>query len=126
MKTRKDAQLDALMELHRQTLAVLQETLSLLKSMQPVKRWFTLETQPSVPQPSVPYTRYIGPYFPPINPWGLNTTPNPWGPIITCGDELRTAPFGGLPGFGGMTCEGKIGLAQMNSSRTMDVGGVGV
>ena len=122
MKTsRKDAQLDALMELHRQTLAVLQEALSLLKSMQPVKQWFTLETQPSIPQPSVPYTPYIGPYFP---PWGPNTTPI--GPIITCGDELRTAPFGGLPGFGGMTCEGKTGFMQMDSSRTTDVVGVGV
>ena len=125
MKTRKDAQLDALMELHRQTLAVLQEALSLLKSTQPVKQWFTLETQPSVPPPSVPYTPYIGPYFPPIqpNPWGPNTTPI--SPIITCCADLRTAPFGGLPGSGGMTCEGKTGFTQMNSSRTMDVVGVG-
>ena len=123
MKTsRKDAQLDALMELHRQTLAVLQEALSLLKSMQPVKQWFTLETLPSVPQPSVPYTPYIGPL--PPNPWGPNTTPI--GPIITCGDDLRTAPFGGLPGSGGMTCEGKTGFMQMDSSRTTDVVGVGV
>ena len=126
MKTsRKDAQLDALMELHRQTLAVLQEVLSLLKSMQPVKQWFTPETQPSVPQSSVPYTLYIGPYFPPIqpNPWGPNTTPI--STIITCGDDLRTVPFGGLPGSGVITCKGKTGFTQMNSSRTMDVVGVG-
>ena len=115
MKTsRKDAQLDALMELHRQTLAVLQEALSLLKSMH------------AVPQPSVPYAPYIGPSFPPPiqpNPWAPNTTPI--GPIIPCGDDLRTAPFGGLPNSGGMTCEGKPRFTQMNSSRTMDVGGVG-
>lgn len=124
MKTRKDAQLDALMELHRQTLAVLQEALSLLKSMQLAPRqWFTLETQPSVPQPlPLPYQPYIGPYTP---SWP-NTTP--FAPIVTCGDDLR-GPQGGFPGSnvaGGMTCEGRGGYIQNSgTARTMDVVGIG-
>ena len=85
MKTRRNAQLDALMELHRQTLAVLQEALSLLKSMHAVP-------QPVVPY--APYAPYIGSSFPPT---------------------IQSVTWGPKPG----------GFTQMNSSRTMDVGGVG-